>query len=93
MADDVESASEVSAPTLDRPAIILIPRKHRVEFESLSQSGSFEAHCQGGVFSSASQSVILKDTDNPTAIGFILLEDGTNLLLEDGQTVFREENL
>jgi len=43
-------------------------------------------------FSSASQSVIIEDVGVTRDVGFILLEDGSKLLLEDDSSIFREEN-
>jgi hypothetical protein len=41
-------------------------------------------------FSSASKSVIINGTDQPSTDGFILKEDGFRLLFEDGTAIRRE---
>ncbi len=61
--------------------VVLVPDTHVLRFASVSRSMSFSAIQRQTTFSSAGRS--LRMTDTPQPIGFILKEDGGNLLQEN----------
>ena len=62
--------------------------EHILRFSAASCSTRFNASCQSAKFSSMSGSITVSDT--PTPLGFILKEDGANILNEDGPPIAQE---
>lgn len=59
----------------------LVPDTHVVRFTSVSRSVLFSAVQRKTTFSSAGRQIVMTDTPQP--LGFILTEDGGNLLQEN----------
>jgi hypothetical protein len=78
----------VGVPTIGVTADAPFPKAHTVSFSSVSNRTSFSSEQRRTTFSSVSNQLIITGTVDP--LGFLLLEDGAKLLLENGQALALE---
>ena len=85
----VVSASDlVATPTIDVTATAPILEAHILKFASVSRSITFSATQQKTTFASVSRSIVMVDTPQP--LGFILTEDGDDIIQENDLPVALE---
>ncbi len=78
----VTSTSPLTAtPAITVTATAAVPDTHVLRFTSVSRSAAFSSLQRQTTFESASRQIVMTDTPQP--LGFILTEDGGNLLQEN----------